>query len=230
MALEALLDNMARTMATYKCLECGKEKTVLAWRAKRLKFCSAKCAAIYNTKTGNNPTQFKKNAIPHNKGKSNVELYGEEKAVELKQISSETHIGNSYTKGSKRDPESNCKAVETRMKNGSYKRTKDQNIKLSCYLQGIDIEDWNGFISSERQKDWNSEENKKWRRDIFARDNYTCQDCGKYGGVLHAHHIKEWATHPDLRLDIDNGITLCPDCHYKEHTGKRAIRKLKKIV
>ena len=157
-------------------------------------------------------------------------MYGKEKAAELAKMNSEIHSGNSYTKGLTRSEETNRKAVETRMKNGSYKRTEQQNIKLSCYLQGIDIEDWSGFVSSERQKDWNSVENKKWRRDVFSKDDYTCQHCGKYGGVLHAHHIKDWANHPDLRLNINNGTTLCPDCHYKEHTGKRAIRKHKKIA
>jgi 5-methylcytosine-specific restriction endonuclease McrA len=52
----------------------------------------------------------------------------------------------------------------------------------------------------------------EWREAVFKRDEYKCQECGKYG-KLHAHHIKSFFKHPRLVIDIDNGITLCEDCH-----------------
>lgn len=58
-------------------------------------------------------------------------------------------------------------------------------------------------------------EYKEWRRDVFARDNYTCQACGKRGVRLEAHHIKEKCNFPELIYDVDNGITLCRECHKK---------------
>lgn len=59
----------------------------------------------------------------------------------------------------------------------------------------------------------NSKKYKKWREEVFKRDNYTCQECGQIGGYLNAHHIKSWAEHEELRYDINNGITLCKKCH-----------------
>lgn len=64
-----------------------------------------------------------------------------------------------------------------------------------------------------------STEYKNWRAAVFSRDNYTCQLCGARGVKINAHHIKPFATFPDMRTDIDNGITLCVPCHKAVHHG-----------
>lgn len=63
---------------------------------------------------------------------------------------------------------------------------------------------------------------QKWRLLVFKRDNFTCQHCG-VNQELHAHHVKPFAAYPDLRLDVNNGLTLCIDCHGKVHG--RSFRK-----
>lgn len=70
---------------------------------------------------------------------------------------------------------------------------------------------------------------KKWRKDVYMRDNYTCQHCNKKAGKLEAHHIKTWAEFPGLRYNLENGITLCYDCHNKVH-GKIKREKTYKCV
>lgn len=69
---------------------------------------------------------------------------------------------------------------------------------------------------------------KNWRISVFERDNYKCVECGN-AGYLHADHIKPFALHPKLQLDINNGRTLCIDCHKKTDTFGRTgvFRKLK---
>jgi hypothetical protein len=55
---------------------------------------------------------------------------------------------------------------------------------------------------------------KQWRKNIYTRDNFTCQwpHC-KQKTKLNAHHIQRWADFPGLRYHINNGITLCKDHH-----------------
>ena len=58
---------------------------------------------------------------------------------------------------------------------------------------------------------------KVWRKAVFERDKYTCQECGIVGSRLHPHHIKSKKDYPELIFDIHNGITLCEKCHYNKH-------------
>lgn len=52
----------------------------------------------------------------------------------------------------------------------------------------------------------------KWRKAVLERDKYYCRICHSQDR-LEVHHIKRFATHPDIRWNIDNGLTLCHDCH-----------------
>lgn len=76
---------------------------------------------------------------------------------------------------------------------------------------------WKGGVGSLNQVERRSDKFKEWRISVFKRDNYTCQDCNKIGGTLHAHHILSFANYIDLRFDINNGKTLCNKCHQKYH-------------
>ena len=73
---------------------------------------------------------------------------------------------------------------------------------------------------SERRGERFSSRMKRWRFDVFARDEFTCQRCGdNRGGNLVGHHVRSFADFPELRFDVDNGLTLCIPCHEKEHYG-----------
>jgi len=72
---------------------------------------------------------------------------------------------------------------------------------------------WRGGITPKNQKLRNSKKYKEWRLVVFTRDNFTCVGCRKVGVYLEAHHIKSWAKYPKLRYKVNNGITLCKDCH-----------------
>ena len=65
---------------------------------------------------------------------------------------------------------------------------------------------------------------------ILAADRYKCRACNSKTGHLHCHHIvyrSEGGQHT-----IDNGVTLCDDCHlYVVHANKKRFQPLlKKLV
>src|SRR3990167_3685163 len=63
---------------------------------------------------------------------------------------------------------------------------------------------------------------QKWRNAVVGRDNATCRRCGAREVEMHAHHIKSYLHHPELRFDVANGETLCFRCHWAEHTALTA--------
>lgn len=64
---------------------------------------------------------------------------------------------------------------------------------------------------------WGQDSNlRSWSKKIKERDGYKCTECGATNH-LHSHHIKSKATHPELKYDMNNGITLCYDCHINAH-------------
>ena len=62
-----------------------------------------------------------------------------------------------------------------------------------------------------------SPEVTEWRLQVFCRDDYTCQKCGERGGRLEAHHLNGWDHFIDERFSVDNGVTLCEECHKLFH-------------
>lgn len=58
-----------------------------------------------------------------------------------------------------------------------------------------------------------------WRKQVYERDNYTCQHCGSNkSGTLNAHHKDGYHWCEERRHDVSNGVTLCKDCHDEFHS------------
>jgi len=55
----------------------------------------------------------------------------------------------------------------------------------------------------------------EWSKAVRLRDG-SCTKCGSLEN-LEAHHIKSKSQDPELKLHIDNGITLCFKCHHEHH-------------
>jgi len=88
---------------------------------------------------------------------------------------------------------------------------------------------WKNSISDEERnhrRDFNAQ--AKWRMKIFERDEFQCQKChDNRGHNLHAHHIEPHYRNKDTRWQLNNGVTLCSECHRLYHRifgHKRANR------
>lgn len=96
--------------------------------------------------------------------------------------------------------------LEWRKKMSKLRRGKNNNM----YIDGLGRE-----RAGKRNQNRHTLDYRLWREAVFERDDFTCQDCGLRGVVLHGHHIKGWAEYPELRYDVSNGQTLCEKCHLK---------------
>ncbi len=69
---------------------------------------------------------------------------------------------------------------------------------------------------------------------IRELDNYRCVVCNSKGILqycgLGVHHIEKLTQDFDKRLDDDNLITLCEECHELADNGKIDKNKLKELV
>ncbi len=101
---------------------------------------------------------------------------------------------------------------------------------------GVRHPNWNPNRTKEyRIKFRKTEESYAWVRDVYERDGYTCQICGdSKGGNLNAHHIFNYADYEEYRLDVNNGVTLCVDCHKLFHSkygyGNNDVTQFREFV
>lgn len=201
-------------------------------------------------------TQFKKGQIPWNKGnhdkrkplsqeiKEKIRLanLGKKRSPEATKKISDSK------RGKKQSIETIKKRMESRKKRGvwhtpetiekmkkNHKGSTGKHWKLSeetkkrqSLAQSREKNpSWKGGKTPEKIAIRMSKEYKLWRTAVFERDNYTCIWCGQKGGKLNADHIKPFAYFPELRFAIDNGRTLCIDCHRKTDTyGNKFINNL----
>lgn len=188
----------------YNCQFCGGQFTSKKECASRIpRYCSRQC---YSQSPRTNETKLKQSIArlgrsPWNKGVAMWE--GKE------------HPRGMLGKKMQRGPVSD----ETRRKLSESHRGKKYPT-----IQGAGHWNWQGGVSDENERIRRSGEYKEWRRKVFERDGFQCQECGQQGGYLHADHIKPFAFHPELRFDISNGRTLCKQCHYETDTfGSKAL-------
>lgn len=93
---------------------------------------------------------------------------------------------------------------------GSFEKTSNKLDEL------IDFEEINSEKDDESGVDRRSPEYKDWRNEVIFRDR-KCVCCG-LDKHLEAHHLFGYKDNKSLRVDVNNGVTLCSFCHNKYHS------------
>jgi hypothetical protein len=183
---------------TKKCLECKVKmsRVGVTGLRKNWKFCSKKCQ-----NSGKNNGFF---------GKKHSQEAINKMVICAKTREKNPMLGKKHTKETKNKIRAKAKM--------STRRGKDSNL-------------WKHGKYPEHLIQRRCSEYKVWRQEVFERDSFTCVLCtakstkGKKV-ILNADHIKPFSLYPELRFDINNGRTLCVECHRKTDTfGNNAIKK-----
>lgn len=178
-----------------KCKKCSKDFAVKPYRQLVAKFCSKSCGVSFNMKGNTYLKGYKwsKETVE----KRNNAIRGFKHTEEWKAERSKAMMGNT---------------------NGSSEENRKTLSELGKARIGPLNHAWKGGVTPVNEKIRKSQAYKEWRRNVFTRDDYTCQACGQRGGKLHADHELPFALFPDLRFEILNGRALCVPCHQKTPT------------
>ena len=105
-----------------------------------------------------------------------------------------------------------------------YFWTEEQKLKL----RGLKSKERHPLWVSNRSQLVKSEKKhldgryREWMLAVKTRDDWKCKisnsDCN---GRLESHHILNWIDYPELRYEINNGITLC-HAHHPRGRAKEA--------
>ena len=188
------------------CDNCGKEIKKYASKINQHNFCNRKCYLEYHSKD----TKIYKCEICRKEFKG-------DKYNANRFCSRECYLEYHKIKNK-------IRVCPTCKKEFIAKASDDKYCCVECYNKDRHMPskenhwNWKGGVSL-LNDNRDSAEYKEWRRAVYVRDNYKCVKCGSKE-KLNAHHLKSWTIYPELRYDINNGITLCEKCHIKLHQEK----------
>jgi hypothetical protein len=157
------------------------------------------------------------------------------RTIEIRKKMSQSHLGQiPWNKGKK----------------GLYKPSEETKIKMSAAHKKNPVSFWKGktmpremveksALTRRGKNHWNWKDDRNslvkkqerndsayfaWRRDVWQRDNFKCKISNKdCAGKIEAHHILGWKSHPELRYQLNNGITLCHAHHPRKRDAEAKL-------
>ncbi len=107
------------------------------------------------------------------------------------------------------------------------KASEETKRKMSLVRWGSKNANWKGGLTEIVKGIRRSPEFYQWRKAVLERDNHTCQDC-EVTEKIEAHHIRPIIDYPEGIFEIENGLSLCGDCHNRHTFWQRLKRRKRK--
>ena len=105
----------------------------------------------------------------------------------------------------------NCNSEFEKHRSEIKKNVHDKNFcSPECWYEYNQGDNHYGYEGGQNERI--NAEYHEWRKSVIERDHGYCRLCHSQER-LEVHHIHRFAIYPDMRWDIQNGITLCHDCH-----------------
>ena len=214
-----------KTSAIVKCSYCGKELTIKQSRIKATKnfFCDVSCKGKYMSEhlKGEGNPNFK--AVTVQCEYCGKDIVKPPSWVKEHNFCSQECLANSRKTGG---------TVKCYTCGKEFYKIKSQiersekhfcSEECKCKHQNSLVGKLNPWYNpnltdEERISNRDYIEYTKWRDEVYKRDNYTCQRCGKRQGDINAHHLNGYDTFKEQRVDVNNGVTLCNVCHKEFHS------------
>lgn len=207
------------TRVTKACLQCGKEYQVREYRANTTRFCSQACGGRWHILNHPmNPPDITGNTL--RKGLRPVNAFTSE------QVSGKNNPR--WVESIKMTCQQCGEEFERKPNEVNRKDHKYLFCSIACRVEnfktaraGENSPRWVGGPKTYRGRGW-----KKTRLLAVARDNGTCQDCGKViGNSIPVHHrrpFREFASAEEAN-HLDNLICYCQSCHMKNEHKQFAL-------
>ena len=217
-----------RTIYLYKCDACGKDRGYFVMDNKKISQLCKRCGYKKRTNNKVNENNMLHKKWSYKRNGSRCKLY---KAQCTACSKDRGYVPKSRI--NKECPECSIKNNLGLFKKDSTPWNKDKklgteySIQNSCAQQGIRREDFDGFLTPENSLTRGIFKKSGLSQECFKAADYICSYCGIRGGILNAHHLNNFCDHEQERLDLNNLVCLCEDCHKKFHGqyGHKTIKE-----
>ena len=142
---------------------------------------------------------------------------GRENSEKQKSTARDRMLGNKFCVGKKLSDEHKLKIS---MANIGKKPTESIRKLLSEKAKQRCTKEWKENLSKNR----NSSLHREWSQLVKNRDGWKCKISNNncFGKVV-AHHILPWSKFPELRYEVNNGITLCHFHHPRKRNDEMRL-------
>ena len=135
-------------------------------------------------------------------------------------------LGKHHSEETKRKIKESNKKWNNGKRRSGWHHTDEAKKRIGDGHRGLNNVNWNPDREAMRKNKRNDPEYQQWIKKVKKRDKNICrlkdENCSGYNIV---HHIKGWTEYPELRYNINNGITLCRAHHPRTRAKEKRLEE-----